>query len=139
MSDSETVQNTPESEETGPNPRVSAALLAAWLVPGCGHLILGKRRRAVLFFLIIVTAIVVGYLLEGNLHRILPNQPLTILATLGSMGSGVPYFALRFLLGYQGNVVAPGYEYGSAFLLTAGLMNLLLVLDVFDIGRGRKE
>ncbi|MEJ2086696.1 MAG: hypothetical protein P8Y44_13665, partial [Acidobacteriota bacterium] len=77
--------------------------------------------------------------LEGNLHRILPNQPLTILGTLGSMGSGIPYFGLRYLAGYQGNVVAPGYEYGSAFMLTAGLMNLLLVLDVFDIARGRKS
>jgi hypothetical protein len=121
------------------NGRSQAAIIAAWLIPGSGHLMLGKRVRALVFFLVIMTAITVGCLLEGNLHRILPNQPLTILATLGSMGSGAPYLALRFLLGYQGNVVAPGYEYGSAFMLTAGLMNLLLVLDVFDIGRGRKS
>ena len=121
------------------NGRTQAAMFAAWLVPGGGHLMLGKRVRAVVFFIVIMTAVTVGCLLQGNLYRILPNQPLTILATLGSMGSGTPYFALRFLLGYQGNVVAPGYEYGSAFMLTAGLMNLLLVLDVFDIARGRKS
>ncbi len=130
--------SAPEESVGTVSGRTHAAMIAAWLIPGGGHLLLGKRVRALVFFLVIMTAVTVGVVLEGNLHRILPNQPLTILATLGSMGSGAPYFALRFLLGYQGNVVAPGYEYGSAFMLTAGLMNLLLVLDVFDIGRGRK-
>lgn len=130
---------TPKPSEVPLTGRSHAALIAAWLIPGCGHLMLGKKVRAGIFFVIIMIAIATGVLLEGNLHRILPNQPLTILATLGSMGSGIPYFALRFLVGYQGNVVAPGYEYGSAFMLTAGLMNLLLVLDVFDIARGRKS
>ena len=55
------------------------------------------------------------------------------------MGMGLPYFLLRYLAGYTGEVIAPGYEYGTAFLLTAGLMNLLLVLDAWDIARGKKE
>lgn len=118
--------------------RAVSTLLAAWLVPGAGHFMLGRVRRAAIFFVIVLTAITVGCLLEGNLYRVLPNQPLTILATLGSMGMGAPYFILRFIFGYQGNVVAAGYEYGSAFLLTAGLMNLLLILDAWDIVRGRK-
>ena len=120
------------------NARVVATLLAAWLVPGAGHLMLGKLRRGVIFFVIVLTAVAVGCLLEGNLYRVLPNQPLTILATLGSMGMGAPYFILRFIFGYQGNIVAAGYEYGSAFLLTGGLMNLLLILDAWDIVRDRK-
>lgn len=120
------------------NARVVATLLAAWLMPGAGHLMLGKLRRGVIFFVIVLTAITVGCLLEGNLYRVLPNQPLTILATLGSMGMGAPYFILRFIFAYQGNVVAAGFEYGSAFLLTGGLMNLLLILDAWDIVRGRK-
>lgn len=138
MSDLE-VGSTSEQTEVALTGRAVAAMSAAWLMPGCGHLMLGKKSRALVFFLTVMTAIAVGCLLEGNLHRILPNQPLTLLATLGSMGSGIPYFALRFVAGYQGNVIAPGYEYGSAFLLTAGLMNLLLVLDVYDIARGRKS
>ena len=55
------------------------------------------------------------------------------------MGMGFLYFLLRFGLHYQGNIMAAGYEYGTAFLLTAGLMNLLLVLDAWDIVRGKKE
>lgn len=114
-------------------------LLSAWLVPGSGHWWIGRKRRAVAFAALIIASLVVGCLLHGNLHRIIPNQPLTLLATLGSMGMGAPYFVLRFFLGYHGDLVAPGYEYGSAFILTAGLMNLLLVLDAWDLARNRKS
>ena len=126
------------TEEAQLGARAVSTLLAAWIVPGAGHLMLGKRQRAIIFFVIVIAAITVGGLLEGNLYRVVPNQPLTILATLGSMGRGAPYFILRFIFGYQGNVVAAGYEYGSAFILTAGLMNLLLILDTWDLIRGRK-
>ena len=88
---------------------------------------------------LIAASLAIGLSLDGNLHRILPNQPLTVLATLGSLGMGLPYFVLRFAVGYQGNIVAAGYEYGTAFVLTAGLMNWLLVLDVWDIATGRKS
>ena len=55
------------------------------------------------------------------------------------MGMGLPYFVLRYLLGYSGNVIGSGFEYGSAFVLTAGLMNLLLTLDTWDIAVGHKS
>jgi len=115
------------------------AAVAAWLVPGLGHVILRRWQRGVVFFLLVLVSIVVGCSLQGNLYRVLPNQPLTLLATLGSMGMGIPYFLLRYGMGYAGSIVGPGYEYGTSFLLTAGLMNLLLVLDAWDIGRGKKD
>lgn len=115
------------------------AAVAAWLVPGLGHIVLRRWQRGVVFFLLVLVSIVVGCSLQGNLYRVLPNQPLTLLATLGSMGMGIPYFVLRYVLGYAGSIVGPGYEYGTSFLLTAGLMNLLLVLDAWDIGRGKKD
>lgn len=115
------------------------ATLSAWLVPGLGHFYLKRRLRGLAFFVLVLTSMLVGVLLDGNLYQVVPGQPLTILATLGSMGMGFPYFLLRYGLHYQGNVMGPGYEYGTAFLLTAGLMNLLLVLDALDIVRGRKE
>lgn len=120
-------------------PKIFGTLAVAWLVPGAGHFLLDRRGRGVAFFLLVLAAVVTGFLLNGNLYRVLPDQPLTILATLGSMGMGAPYFFLRFYLGYQGDLTSVGYEYGTAFLLTAGLMNLLLVMDAWDIARGRKE
>lgn len=120
-------------------PKIFGTLAVAWLVPGAGHFLLGRRGRGVAFLLLVLAAVVTGFLLNGNLYRVLPDQPLTILATLGSMGMGAPYFFLRLYLGYQGDLTSVGYEYGTAFLLTAGLMNLLLVMDAWDIARGRKE
>lgn len=125
-----------------PPPRpgtVAVAVLSAWLVPGLGHIYLGRRLRGLAFLVLVAVSIVVGFCLEGNLYQVTPGQPLTVLATLASMGMGFPYFLLRYGLHYQGNIMGAGYEYGTAFLLTAGLMNLLLILDAWDIVRGKKE
>lgn len=115
------------------------AMIAAWLIPGLGHIYVRRWRRGLAFFLLVLVSLLTGYTLHGNLYRVVPNQPLSVLGTLGAMGMGIPYFVLRYGLGYEGDVVGAGYEYGTAFLLTAGLMNLLLVLDVWDISRGKKE
>ena len=119
------------------NPFLAAA--AAWLVPGLGHIYLKKVSRGLVFLLLVLVSIWVGCHLKGNLYRPMPNQPLSALGTLGAMGMGIPYFVLRFGSGYAGDIIAPGFEYGTAFLLTAGLMNWLLVLDAWDISRGKKE
>ena len=126
-----------ERAEPVGNPWVAAVV--AWLVPGAGHWYLGRRGRALAFLGLVAASLALGVALHGNLYRPLPGQPLTYLATLGCMGMGLPYFLLRYLAGYTGEVIAPGYEYGTAFILTAGLMNLLLVLDAWDIALGKKD
>jgi hypothetical protein len=115
------------------------AVLSAWLVPGLGHFYLKRPLRGLAFFALVVASALIGCNLEGNLYRVMAGQPLTMLATFASMGMGFLYFLLRYALHYQGNIMGAGYEYGTAFLLTAGLMNLLLVLDAWDIVRGKKE
>ena len=117
---------------------VLAALLA-WVVPGLGHLYLGRRGRAIGFCLIVLISLATGLALDGNLYRPVPDQPLSFFATIGSMGMGAPYFLARWVFGYEGDIEGAGFEYGSAFILTAGLMNLLLVLDCLDIARGMKS
>jgi hypothetical protein len=127
--------------QTAARPRGNAviAVLSAWLVPGLGHIYLKRRLRGLAFFVLVIASMLIGFRLEGNLYQVVPGQPLTILATLGSMGMGLPYFLLRYGVHYQGDIMGAAYEYGTAFLLTAGLMNLLLVLDAWDIVRGKKE
>ena len=115
------------------------AALLAWLVPGLGHLYLGRWLRGLAFCALVSTAALVGVTLDGKLWRPESGKPLSYLATPGAMGLGAGYFVLRTGLGYRGDVTAAGYEYGSAFLLTAGLMNVLLVLDALDVSRGRKR
>ena len=116
-----------------------AAALLAWLVPGLGHFYLRRRGRAIAFFVIVLICLATGLALDGNLYRVVPGQPLSLFATLGSMGMGAPYFVARWVFGYAGDLEGSGFEYGSAFILTAGLMNLLLILDALDISRGMKS
>lgn len=119
------------------NPYLAGVL--AWLIPGLGHIYVRRWRRGLAFFLLILASIWIGCALQGNLYRPQANQPLSVLATFGAMGMGLPYFILRSVFDYAGKIAAPGYEYGTAFLLTGGLMNLLLVLDAWDIARGKKD
>ena len=37
-----------------------------------------------------------------------------------------------------GTVTAATWEYGNTFMIVAGLLNSLIVLDAFDIAMGRK-
>jgi hypothetical protein len=129
----------PVSAPASPAVNPYAAAIVAWLVPGAGHLLLRRSGRALIFFLLVLASAVIGWMLEGKLYRPVTGQPLQLLGTVGSMGMGIVDFALRWGLDYQGDVVSPTYEYGTAFLLTAGLMNLLVVLDAWDIALGKKE
>jgi len=120
--------------------RTVFALLLAYLVPGAGHLYLGRRARAITFFCIIVVMFLIGIAIDGDLYTIgqANGSVLRMLAALGSLGSGVMYW-IATSMGVHGDVTSITFEHGTAFTITAGLMNLLLVLDVFDIAQGRKE
>lgn len=120
--------------------RSVVAMILAFLVPGAGHFFLGYRRRAAAFFAIVLSMFLVGLAVDGNLYTFAESRQalLRILASIGSMGSGILYFVAR-AFGPHGDVTSMTYEYGTTFTLTAGLMNLLLVLDCYDIAGGRKE
>jgi hypothetical protein len=120
--------------------RTIIAMVLAYIVPGAGHVYLGRRARAAAFFVIVVTMFVLGIVLEGDLYTIgaTGGSILKVLASLGSLGSGAIYF-IAAAMGVHGNNTSITYEHGTAFTITAGLMNLLLVLDAFDIAEGRKE
>ena len=121
--------------------RVSPGLAAvsAWVFPGLGHFYLGRRRTAFLYAAIVTVTFLLGLSFQGRLYTIDSSQPLTILATFAVSGAGLLNIAARFLSDAPGGaILAPTYEYGCAYLLTAGLMNLLLMLDAWDIASGRK-
>ena len=126
-------------EEQGTRLPVPVLVLLAWFVPGLGHLLLGRRLRAAVFFAVISVGFIVGLALDGEL--ILPHagDPLSFLAAIASVGNGLLFFVARALNLGQGTVTAPGYEFGNTFLLTAGMMNLLLLLDTYDIALGKKD
>jgi hypothetical protein len=76
--------------------------------------------------------------LQGPLLPFDFSQPLVALSAFADLGNGLPYFVAKAAGAGQGNVVAITYEYGNAFIIVAGLLNMLAVLDGFDIAQGRK-
>jgi len=120
------------------NPFLAAAL--AWLFPGLGHAYLKRPKTAVIYAVIVSATFLLGLSFEGRLYSPEPGQPLTILATFAVYGAGLLNIAVRLLSANpNGTILSVTYEYGCAFLLTAGLMNLLLMLDAYDIAVGRKR
>jgi hypothetical protein len=106
-------------------------------VPGLAHLLLG-RRKGLIFFVVLPVMFALGLFLEGRIFPVELSQPLVALAALANMGIGLPYIVAR-VMGYgAGNVIAVTYEYGNTFLIVAGLLNALVVIDAFDIAMGRK-
>ena len=79
-----------------------------------------------------------GLWLEGRLFPFEVSEPLVGLMALADLGNGIPYFIAKLASLGAGRPVAITYEYGNAFIITAGLMNMLVVLDAFDIAQGRK-
>jgi hypothetical protein len=111
---------------------------AAWAIPGAGHWWLGRRQKAIVFFVTLTLMFFVGLWLEGRIFPFEFSQPLVALAAFADLGIGLPYFLAK-MLGYgAGRVIAVTYEYGNAFGIVAGLLNMLVVLDAFDIAEGRK-
>jgi hypothetical protein len=134
---SATTPSSPASETRRANPWLAAVL--AWLFPGLGHFYLKRPRTAAVYALVVTVTFLLGLSFEGRLYSPEPGQPLTILATFAVYGAGLLNIAGRILsTNPSGTILSVTYEYGCAYLLTAGLMNLLLMLDVYDIAIGRK-
>ncbi len=119
------------------NPLLYCAL--GLVVPGLGHIALGRRGTGAVFLVSIGLLFVFGLRMEGELFPFEAAAPLTLLAGLAEVGSGAFYVAARMLGLGAGNPEAPTYEYGYAFLIVAGLLNMLVVLDAWDIATGTKE
>ena len=111
----------------------------AWFVPGGGHLWLRQTRKGLLFLGLLTAMFAVGLAIDGRIFPFDASEPLVLLAAFADLGIGVPYF-LAWLAGWgSGTVVAATYEYGNTFLIVAGLLNTLVVIDAYDIALGRKS
>lgn len=122
--------------------RTIAAVIAGLILPGLGHLVLGKFIRGALLGAVIILMVILGFAMEGHLYKPLPGEWLTWFFSALDGGLGLPY--LVCLLGDMGVQVTNEqaakvtFEYGNTFLCVAGALNLLSVLDAYDIGVGRK-
>lgn len=112
--------------------------LVSWFVPGAGHLWLKRTEKGLAFLVLLPLMFAIGLWLEGRIFPFEVSQPLVALAAVADVAIGFPYFLAR-VGGYgAGVVVAATYEHGNSFLIVAGLLNMLVMLDAYDISVGRK-
>jgi hypothetical protein len=113
-------------------------LLAGWLVPGAGHLLLGKWIRASLIFVSILGMYLIGISLAGKVYTPNTGDILDILGFVGQLGMGLLYAIARlFNLGAT-SAVNTLADYGKAFLIVGGLLNIISAVDAHSLANGRK-
>jgi hypothetical protein len=122
------------------NPAIAAFIaLAAWMVPGLGHLCLRRWGRALIFFAAVGGLAAMGYLMRGEFYAPHSRDAFGTLGFLADAGAGVFYFLPR-VLGYAGpDLSRAAGSYGTRFIAAAGIVNLLSVLDAIGIARGRRS
>jgi hypothetical protein len=117
---------------------LTAICVASWLVPGAGHFWFGRRQKGLVFLLVLPLMFLIGLWLNGRIFPFEFSEPLVGLAAVADLGIGIPWFLARMSEAGRGVVTSATYEYGNTFLIVAGLLNFLVILDTFDIGMGRK-
>ncbi len=121
------------------NFRAIVRLLAGWVFPGLGHFLLKKYGKALLFFLCISSMSALGLSMGGKIYPFQTENPLTILAFFSDIGIGLLYFLSKVFSFGLGNLKSVSFEYGTAYLAGAGLLNYLVALDAFDLAMGKKK
>lgn len=121
------------------SPLFSAALIAGWLVPGAGHLLTRRYGRAAILFAAISLMFILGLLMGGKLYVANPADPLTVLGFLGDLGSGLLYIAGRLFGVGETPVQIVTADYGTKFIVVAGLLNVIAAVDAHNLRIGRKQ
>lgn len=112
--------------------------VAAWIVPGLGHLLLGRKWRALILFCAIVTMFLMGIAMQGEFFTTNSGSYLQSLGYFGELCVGLLMPAARFFGYGGGNPLFVSADFGTAYLVAAGMLNTLSILDTYDIAMGRK-
>ena len=134
------------SNEKTPLPPIKVwapAVAVAWLVPGGGHFLLRRRGRGAILAAAITVSFILGLLLRGAMFQPQTGDLLTTLIYTGGyicdMAAGILYFLTTWLGYSQPDVAGHVHDYGTKFLVAAGLMNVLAIVDAFEIAIGKKS
>ena len=119
-------------------------VVAAWIIPGAGHFLLKKSGRAGLIFMSVVTMFLFGLFMRGVMFT--PEMVADYLTTFINYGGFVSnldaggIYVLTTMFNYsQPDMAGAVHDYGTKFLVSAGLLNILAIVDVWEIARGEKE
>jgi hypothetical protein len=110
-----------------------------WLIPGAGHLIQKRWIRGGLLFVSIVTMFLLGLAMQGRIYRANGGDILDILGFVGDVGGGALYILTLANDWGQGAIAFATADYGTKFMIVAGLLNFIAVADAYHIAIGKKQ
>ena len=134
----ETTQHAQQAPEVLNEHRAWAIGIAGWLVPGLGHALQRMWGRAGVVFLAVGLLVITGAGMKGNVFTSKGNDAFDTLGYVADLGTGSFYLAARALEVNGADVSHAGGDYGTRFLATAGVLNLLAAFHAFEAARGRK-
>jgi len=133
-----TTPNKPAAGKPAQKGFVYLPLIAGWLVPGAGHFLLRKWGRGALLAVSIIAMFALGLAMQGKLYTS-TQDILGMLCVAGDLGSGLLYFVGR-TLGLGGVPVQTTVaDYGTKFIVVAGLLNVIAAVDAHNLRTGRKS
>jgi hypothetical protein len=118
-------------------PVIAPAL--GWLIPGAGHIIQRRWIRGALLLVSIGTMFVLGLMMQGHIYKANGGDILDILGFIGDLGAGGMYIVTLAANGGQGAVAHAIADYGTKFMIVAGLLNFIAVADAYHIAIGKKQ
>jgi hypothetical protein len=135
--------NTPVRAETQPkrgSPAKAVVVgLAGWLVPGLGHALTGRWKRGVVYFCAVAAMVVTGYLQRGFVFSPHFSDAFGLLGFIADLGTGAFYFVWKLFETAGPDIARAAGDYGTRFIATAGVVNMLCALDAFAIALGEKD
>lgn len=112
--------------------------IAGWLLPGLGHALQKMWGRALACFLTVGMLVLIGAGMRGNLFTSDGGDAFASLGYLADLGTGSFYLLAKSLERNGPDVSHADGDYGTRFLATAGVLNLLAALHAYEAARGRK-
>ena len=128
-----------KSQPALPAVLVFVIAVAAWAVPGAGHLLLRRWGRAAVFFLGVSVLALLGLALRGFVFSSQPVDAFELLGFLSNVGAGGYYYIAMHFARVPSDISRAAGDYGTRFFAAAGVLNLLCVIDAVNIAGGRKE
>lgn len=110
-----------------------------WLIPGAGHLIQKRWWRGLLLMACIVIMFLLGLAMEGKVYKPNTGDLLDILGFIGDLGAGALYILTRALDAGQGAIHRATADYGTKYMIVAGLLNIIAAVDAHHIAIGKKR
>jgi len=110
-----------------------------WLVPGGGHLIQKRWIRGLLLFVSIVTLFLLGLAMQGRIYKANGGDILEMLGFIGDVGAGGLYILTLANDWGQGAIAFATADFGTKFMIVAGLLNFIAVADAYHIAIGKKR